>query len=337
MVFPAYARKILTRWALAAALGCAVLAAPAPFSALSPVFSPALSPALGADLGAGLAVPPVAGLGAGPARALAAAMAEMLAAQGFRAESGFIIAGRAEVRRQGETTAWVALNWNITAADGRTHNTAAREILVDQARWAGGEALTMRYAAAETAPDVLKILARLGIPPESGVGLTTSETAPASAPEQAPAPPPEPWPGGEPPVFLVHPAVITGVGVADSGGAELALAMGRALRALGAGTAPAAGAETGATHIVRAEAAVSEVSGDMQQIRIIWHVAPVSGGVSGGASGASGGALGTAEQQNEVPAGALAGPWGGLADQIARAAADGVRRLFIVQPTAEGG
>ncbi|MHC8510193.1 MAG: hypothetical protein ACYYKD_12550 [Rhodospirillales bacterium] len=319
MIFSPHTRKSTARLALA--LGCAGLAlllllspAPAPALAAEPAAEPA------AEQVPKLAVPPVLGLEDAPAAALAEAMAEALARRGLAVEAktaggDFVIAGRARVIERRETAVWAEILWTVKAPGKPARDTGKHRIFADQARWAAGEALTMRYAAAETGKDVFGILAQMGlkIGPEAG---ETPESAPESAPAPEPAPEAEPepaparaaWPGA--PVFLV----LRVYGAPGGGDEDLTQAMRRALA--GRGAKIAADADQ-ATHIVQGAVNMSAVFAGTQRARIIWRVTT-----------AAGAPVGTAAQENDITAGAMDGPWEGMADDIALSAADGVRRLF---------
>jgi hypothetical protein len=70
--------------------------------------------------------------------------------------------------------------------------------------------------------------------------------------------------------------------------------------------------------LVFGDVALGPVEGGLQAVSITWSLVVASDDRK----------LGEIAQQNLVPAGSLDGPWGPVADEIARAAATGLRELL---------
>jgi hypothetical protein len=69
--------------------------------------------------------------------------------------------------------------------------------------------------------------------------------------------------------------------------------------------------------LVEGEVTVDPVKANKQHVKIMWRVRR-----------ADGGEIGTVGQENDVPRGALDGPWGDLAYSVAIAASDGLMQLI---------
>ena len=83
--------------------------------------------------------------------------------------------------------------------------------------------------------------------------------------------------------------------------------------------------EAKADLVLRAAAVVAKPKAGKQNVKIVWYVRRKDGGE-----------IGTVDQENDVPAGLLDGPWGDVAYMVAVSAQDGIVQLVArgaVPPT----
>jgi hypothetical protein len=248
--------------------------------------------------GAGIVVQPIAGAPTAGGHILAEALAARLRDRAIPAgtETGNLgsrrLAGLAAVRPLPGGREELLLYWEVRDADGGRTGILTQRREQAAGAWAAG------------APDLLEALAESAAPE---VAAMVQDPAVASVPaiEAAAIP-------GFPGARLV---VLKIPGAPGDAAQSLPLALEAALQAA---KLPVAERIGDADLLVLGDVAVGPKEGGMQTVAIRWSLV----------SARDDRELGEIAQQNVVPAGSLDGPWGPVADEVARAAAAGLLDLL---------
>lgn len=237
----------------------------------------------------------------------------------------------------------IALVWTLHDARGQVVDTVEHSTSGRAEDWERGSDRMFSRFAYRAAPDVALRLGKVpsppppeqmswsvlpGMPPPPGErrppgGLPVIPTLPPPADPSVVAPPAA-KPGDEPPQPQTVPTfamsrypkvrVVNVTGAPGDGNATLTRAM---RRALGTSQMILADRADPQAFTVTGTVSLAPPEGAKQRISIKWVVTDPGGQV-----------VGDLEQANNIPAGSLNGPWGGLADVIAMAAGDAVVTLI---------
>lgn len=248
--------------------------------------------------GAGIVVQPIAGAPTAGSQILAEALAAHLRDRDIPAatENGNLgsrhLMGRAAVRQMPGGREELLLYWEVRDPDGRRAGILTQRREQAAGDWAAGAPALLEALAESAAPEVAALV--------QGPGLGSSPRVEAAAIPGFP---------GARLVVLKMPGAP----------GDAAQSLPRALEAaLQAAKLPVANRIGDADLLVLGDVAVGPKDGGLQTVAIRWSLV----------SARDDRELGEIAQQNVVPAGSLDGPWGPVADEVARAAASGLLDLL---------
>ncbi|MDW8443592.1 MAG: hypothetical protein RML45_04240 [Acetobacteraceae bacterium] len=238
-----------------------------------------------------IVVPPSTSLGLTEeaARRFAVFLAEALQEREVPATAAGILRPRYRLLASAEPAAGVVrLTYTLVDGEGLALGAAGGPRPLPAGPWAGGEEGVLRRAAAEAAPAIAELLARV----DASTRLSASATPGARAPTLR----------------------LAGVrGAPGDGNVALARALRTALAREGLVVQEGAAAEFD----LEGRVSVTDLPRRQQRVEIIWTV-----------SRADGTELGTVTQLNEIPRGTLDGLWADVAVVVANQAAGGVAEVI---------